>query len=430
MLFSLYPFNHLCLYLPAKRLPECCVNIVLMALPLAGFLLKQVRTEGLMDDRSGTQTGTYRFSALLTVRHDNNPYYVFYAPLNYKAVYTNIHFVFIACGLLLNFLLAIIYHYINAGSPFLSWSELPGFYTQGWPIMLQTFVILYLVYYTIRYFNKKYSADPNGFERFLREIAFVTVIGLCIMEAFRWVFITYMVVPEEDMVFLERKLKMILTIDISFLIVVYAFMTSLRIFRYLQLKNMEVARWQREYTQSQFETIKNQLNPHFLFNSLNALSSLVYVDADLSEKFIEKLSRSYRYLLEQREKQTVPLAQELDFLHSFLFLLEQRFGKKLQVAVEEMQGANCSLPPHTLLIVMEHLLQNNTMSFARPLRISLGKEDAVVFIRYSYQPKTGGEEKSAQFNYLQEQFRYLMEKEISLSIKDDVAMVNIPLLTA
>ena len=357
------------------------------------------------------------------------PYCLFYGPLIRKAFYTNIHFLFITGGMLLNMLLVVVYSYINNGSPFFPLSEFRGFYTQGWPIMLQTFVVLYLLYYTIRFFNKKYRDNPNGFERFLREILFVTVIGFCIMEAFRSIFITYMVVPEDDMEFLERRLKMILTIDITFLIVVYAFMTSFRIFRYLQQKNLEVARWQREYIQSQFEAVKNQLNPHFLFNSLNALSSLVYVDADLSEKFIETLSRSYRYLLEQRDKQTVPLEQELLFLHQFLFLLEQRFGKKAGVTVDNLDSSGFTVPPHTLLIVMEHILQNNTMSNAKPLRISVTKEGAFLCLRYPFQPKAGTEEKSPQFNYLQEQFRYLKAVEITISVNDGTALINIPLLT-
>ncbi|WP_121353880.1 sensor histidine kinase [Flavisolibacter nicotianae] len=346
-----------------------------------------------------------------------------------RAFYTNIHFLFVTGGLLLNFLLMVMYSYINNGHAFFPLYAFRDFYSQGWPIMLQTFVVLYLLYYSIRYFNKKYQHNPNGFERFLREILFVLLIGFCIMEFFRWIFITYMVYPEDDMNFLQRKLKMILTIDITFLIVVYAFMTSFRIFRYLQLQNIEVARWQRQYTQSQFEAVKNQLNPHFLFNSLNALSSLVYVDADLAEQFIEKLSRSYRYLLEQRDKQTVPLEQELAFLQSFLFLTEQRFGKKLQVQVANMETDRYTVPPHTLLIVMEQVLQNNTMSAARPLRMALSQEEGTLQIRYSNQPKAATEEQSPQFRYLQEQFHFL-NKEISVATEGQVVRMTIPLLPA
>ena len=345
-----------------------------------------------------------------------------------KAFYTNIHLQILAGGLLLNFLLAIMYRYINAGSPFLSWRELPGFYTQGWPIMLQTFVILYVVHFTIRYFNNKYQSNPNGFARFLRELLVVLVLGFALMESFRWVFVTYMVVPEEDTAFLDRKLKMILTIDITFLIVVYAFMTSFGIFRYLQRKNIEVARWQREYLQTQFEAMKNQLNPHFLFNSLSALSALVYVDANLAESFIEKLSRSYRYLLEQRDKQTVSLEQELQFLDSFVFLTGQRFVKKLQVMVEPMDASGYALPPHSLMIVMEYILETTSMSAAKPLRVTISKGDAALIVTYSRQPKKERGD-GTQFERLQQQFVQTLRKQIRLTETGEHFQMRIPLQT-
>ena len=332
--------------------------------------------------------------------------------------------------MLLNFLLAIVYRYINIGTPFIHWSELPGFYTQGWPIMVQTFVILYLVYFSIRHFSRRYKENPNGVERFVREILFILLAGFAIMEFFRWVFVTYMVVPEDDMAFLDRKLKMILMIDITFLIVIYAFMTSFRIFRFLQLKNLEVVKWQREYTQSQFEAMKNQLNPHFLFNSLNALSSLVYVNADLAETFIEKLSRSYRYLLEQRDKTTVPLEQELQFLDSFLFLVEQRFGNKLQVKLEEIDANHCYVPPHTLMILLEYIIQTNSMSVASPLRLLLKRQDDVLILQYDEQLKPGNipEEAGSQLHKLKDEFQYLLGKPLHKQHEGKAVTVTIPLL--
>jgi two-component system, LytTR family, sensor kinase len=223
---------------------------------------------------------------------------------------------------------------------------------------------------------------------------------------------------------------MILMIDITFLIVIYSFMTSFRIFRYLQLKNLEVVKWQREYTQSQFEAMKNQLNPHFLFNSLNALSSLVYVNADLAETFIEKLSRSYRYLLEQRDKTTVPLSQELQFLNSFLFLIEQRFGNKLQVQLQEIQAANFYLPPHTLMILLEYIIQTNSMSAANPLVLILKEKEESMVLTYQEQLKPGNapEEADSQLSRLKDEFQYLLGKPLVKSNEGNQATVTIPLL--
>lgn len=353
---------------------------------------------------------------------------LFYGSLRKAAIYTNIHVIFITGGILLNFLLAIVYQYINAGRPFLTLQDLPGFYTQGWPIMLQTFVLLYVVYFCIRYFTKRFKEHPNGSRRFFYEIPVVLLLGFSISQLFYWIFVNFMVVPEEDMAFLQRKLKMILMIDLAFLIVVYASMTAFRIFRYLQQKNVELARWQREYTQSQFEAMKNQLNPHFLFNSLNALSSLVYADADLAESFIGKLSRSYRYLLEQRDRTTVELKHELNFLDNYRFLLEQRYGKKLSLEVDNMNVEQCYLPPHSLMIILDHIMETNIMSVAKPLQVKIYRKDDRLFLEYNAQPKTGLQDTNdARINRLKEEFEVVSNRSLNILEEKSIAKIAIPL---
>ncbi|WP_132052160.1 sensor histidine kinase [Pseudocnuella soli] len=345
-----------------------------------------------------------------------------------RPFYNNTHFLLIASGFVVNTLLAVVYRYINSGSPFVRFEEWSGFYGQGWPIMAQTFVVLYFVYYSIRYFNKKYSAAPNSFSRFLNEILFVLLVGFAIMQAFYWVFITYQVVPEEDMQFLDRKLKMILTIDVTLLIVIYAFMTSFRIFRYLQQKNLELLQWQKEYAQTQFETVKNKLNPHFLFNSLNALSSLVWVDADKAEIFIEKLSRSYRYLLEHKEKTLVPLADELQFLQSFLYLMQERFGNKLQVMLPTMDAGEKLLLPHSLMIVFDYLLAQNKMSAAAPLHVTVAQDATALLISYNPQPKEDSNTQAAeQLVRLQEQYNLQGKPMVLQQLGNGQATIQLPL---
>jgi LytS/YehU family sensor histidine kinase len=251
------------------------------------------------------------------------------------------------------------------------------------------------------------------------------------MEVFHWIFVTYMVVPEEDAAFLQRKLKMIQTIDVTFLIVIYAFMTSFRIFQYLQQKQLELLQWQREYAQTQFETVKNQLNPHFLFNSLNALSSLVYVDAGAAETFIEKLSKSYRYLLEQKDKQTVPLKEELQFLDSFLYLVQQRFGKKLQVQYGNVTAGNYQVAPHSLMIVFDYILATNGMSNAKPLVINIVLQNDTLHITYNRQPKGSTNEQAVeQLKRLQEQYTYITHSPLTVDETPESGAIHLPLLPA
>ena len=351
---------------------------------------------------------------------------LFYTIVLKQPFFKSIHFIFIAGGLILNLLLAAIYFYINSGG-IVTPADLPGYYTQGWPIVLQTIVIIYFVHYSIQYFNKRYKEEPNNFQRFLREVIFVMLVGFCIMEVFRWIFIRYMVVPEADMSFLEKKLRQIQLIDLTFLILIYAFMTSFRIFQFLQEKQLEVLKWKREYTQSQFETVKNQLNPHFLFNSLSTLASLVYVDADRAESFIQKLSKTYRYLLEQRDKPIVPLQQEYEFVQSYAFLLEQRFGRKVQIEIGPMKSKGLSLPPHTMMILLEYIIHSNAMSAGRPVHIQLQQENDTLVLDYNAQPKatiTGNIQE--QVAHLEEEYTFLSDRKLYLN--NEVGKVIIPLV--
>lgn len=251
--------------------------------------------------------------------------------------------------------------------------------------------------------------------------------GFVVMECFHWVFVTYMVVPESDMDFLQRRLKMILAIDIAFLIVIYAFMTSFRTFRYLQKKNLELLQWQREYAQSQFETAKNQLNPHFLFNSLHALSSLVWIDADKAERFIEKLSRSYRYLLEGRGRELVPLKEELQFHSNLQYLLQERFGDKLQFRQQQPMDSAGMLPPHSMMIVMDYLLANNSMSHAQPLVVEIKNISQHLEIHYSRRPKENSNPQTIeQLQRLQEQYA-AQGKPMQIQNINEKALIRLPI---
>ncbi len=104
--------------------------------------------------------------------------------------------------------------------------------------------------------------------------------------------------------------------------------------RELTMANTQLLKVQKENLQSQFEVLKQQVNPHFLFNSLNVLSSLIKIDPDLAESFTERLSKVYRYVLENKEKDLVSLSTELEFLNAYLFLLEIRFMNKIVIEIK------------------------------------------------------------------------------------------------
>ncbi len=129
---------------------------------------------------------------------------------------------------------------------------------------------------------------------------------------------------------------------------------------------------QKENLQSQFDVLKQQVNPHFLFNSLNVLTSLIKLEPDLAEKFSEQLSKVYRYVLENKDNELVDLQTELNFLDAYIFLLDIRFVGKLQVNINIPEARrNDKIIPLAMQLLIENAIKHNTMSKSDPLVIDI-----------------------------------------------------------
>ncbi|MFO7621830.1 MAG: PAS domain S-box protein [Bacteroidales bacterium] len=136
--------------------------------------------------------------------------------------------------------------------------------------------------------------------------------------------------------------------------------------------NTQLLKVQKENLQSQFEVLKQQVNPHFLFNSLNVLTSLIKIDPDLAESFTERLSKVYRYVLENKEKDLVSLSTELEFLNAYLFLLEIRFMNKIDIDINiDKSYYDFQILPIAIQLLIENAIKHNTFSKVKPLKIEL-----------------------------------------------------------
>jgi sensor histidine kinase YesM len=142
--------------------------------------------------------------------------------------------------------------------------------------------------------------------------------------------------------------------------------------RELTNANTQLLKLQKENLQSQFEVLKQQVNPHFLFNSLNVLSSLIKIDPDLAESFTENLSKVYRYVLENKEKDLVALKTELDFIRAYLFLIDIRFMHKIEVMINiDEKYHSYLILPVAMQLVIENAIKHNTFSKNEPLKIEI-----------------------------------------------------------
>ncbi|MFO7613706.1 MAG: histidine kinase [Bacteroidales bacterium] len=191
----------------------------------------------------------------------------------------------------------------------------------------------------------------------------------------------------------------------------------------------EMERFRKESAEYQFEMLKLQLNPHFLFNSLNTLSSLIYEDAGKAASFIRKLSDVYRYVLDNRNKELVTLQEEEDFISSFTFLLQIRFRDMIHFNFEISQAARIKrLAPMTLQLLVENAVKHNVVSMKKPLTIVIFANEDYLTVSNNLQVKgkTGGT--GVGLKNIASRYAFLTDREVVIEKDDRHFTVKVPLI--
>ena len=196
--------------------------------------------------------------------------------------------------------------------------------------------------------------------------------------------------------------------------------------------SLDTERIKREQMSTKYESLKNQVNPHFLFNSLNALTNLVYEDQDMAADFIRKLSKVYRYVLDNQSKEVVPLETELSFVKSYLFLQKIRFDDKLKINIDIAGYEQQMIPPIALQMLMENAIKHNTIAEEEPLTINIFVENGeTLVVKNNLQKKNIPIEESAGVGLKNITARYEFLSEIKVEIQETTTefIVKLPLLS-
>ena len=179
----------------------------------------------------------------------------------------------------------------------------------------------------------------------------------------------------------------------------------------------------------QYETLKNQVNPHFLFNSLNTLSSLVYKDPKLSDEFIKKLADIYRYILENSGRDMIELRSEIQFIRDFFYLQKIRDNGKIEMKIEIEDMEEFRILPISLQLLVENALKHNAATSEKSLNISICIEDDSIIITNNLQPKLNIEKSSKiGLKNLAERVKLMSGKEIEIVESRDQYKVRVPLI--
>jgi uncharacterized membrane-anchored protein YhcB (DUF1043 family) len=185
----------------------------------------------------------------------------------------------------------------------------------------------------------------------------------------------------------------------------------------------------RQKVQSQFETLRNQVNPHFLFNSFNTLISTIEQDPEEAVNYVERLSDYFRVVLEQRDKDVITLKEELELVENYLFLQQKRFGKNLVYNIQIKDPSLKSLvPPMTIQILIENAIKHNIISKQRPFLIEIVEENGHLLIRNNLQPKLLKEPSTGiGLENIKNRYRILFDCSIIIRETAEMFIVELPI---
>jgi sensor histidine kinase YesM len=297
---------------------------------------------------------------------------------------------------------------------------------------LHTVLLTYLVFESLliinRQINKKHSWDQDPYQRFYYQLMLNSSFAIAIVFIFRWI---YRYITNDQSYVVGRDE---LTIMLFVFIIILGFVITELVYFLLhkwRFSLAELEKFKKENAEYKFELLQSQLNPHFLFNSLNTLSALVYENQDNAGLFIRKLSDVYRYILDHRDSDLVSLKTELSFADSFILLMKLRFEDNLfvEVQVNDKETEFYQLAPLSLQLLLENAFKHNVISKKKPLHIHISLEEDYIVVKNNKQPKLS-QEKSHQMGLknLSSRYQFLTEKEVVIEETDEVFKVKLPLI--
>ncbi|WP_324720892.1 sensor histidine kinase [Salinimicrobium sp. HB62] len=255
------------------------------------------------------------------------------------------------------------------------------------------------------------------------------VIVVTIFLTFLLNFLPLLFVLGEE-IFVPVRVRTAVMVSVVVSLFFYYFVERERTKKELQQEMLNSARLQKENFEAQLEGLKSQINPHFLFNSLNVLGSLIQQDKKKALTFKNKLADLYRSLLKHGEQQLIPLDQELETARSYIYLLKTRFGNSI-VFEEEIspQPPGLLVPPGALQMLLENAIKHNGSTKKKPLFVKIFTEENYLVVQNNLQPrkehiystKTG-------LKNISSRYRYLSSEEVKIDKTKEKFIVKLPLL--
>lgn len=194
---------------------------------------------------------------------------------------------------------------------------------------------------------------------------------------------------------------------------------------------IKMEKMKRENMKAQYLVLKSQLDPHFLFNSLSVLTSIIHTDINLAEEFILRLSKTLRYVIEKKELTLVPLKEEIRFVDDYFFLIRNRFenGIIFENSIEKSIIEESYIPPASLQLLIENAVKHNKFSFDEPLQIKLFNDKNQIIIINNINVRDDQMNSTNQgLQNLTQRFSYFSDSAVNIALDENNFIVSMPIL--
>ncbi|WP_228431932.1 sensor histidine kinase [Chryseobacterium shigense] len=283
---------------------------------------------------------------------------------------------------------------------------------------------LFIWYYNL-YSLPRFSVPGNSRNQLTKKLVISLISGTVFMAIlvalYHLIFSHYQFLP----MFLMYQFRGILINLTVFLLIHFIYQS----YDTQQVK-LQLEKIKTDNLNAQYELLKQQVNPHFLFNSLNTLKSMIDVQDSQASDFVVKLSNFYRFSLESRRENVVPLEKEIAILEAYTFLLKSRFEDGFQIEISISDKTRMSLiPPFTLQFLIENGIKHNIVSLKRPIHITIFEEDHQLVIQNNIQPKRNVEQSSGiGLDNIKGRYSHLTDQPVKVIHNKDFFIVKLPLV--
>lgn len=275
------------------------------------------------------------------------------------------------------------------------------------------------------FFMKLFARSKWRWNLYIQIVSILIVSGISI---FLWMFIAEKFLGEDNI--LKHPITQVVLI-VGWLIVIIHLLVSIisNLVREWMQNRREIAELKQAKLLSDYNSLKDRLNPHFLFNNLSVLKSLIRYNQDSAETFTQNFTNVYRYLLKSHEEKTVALQEELKFVNSYIALHKERIGEALNVTIHiEDEALQKSVPPMSLQLLVENAIKHNIANAQNPLSIEIFSSNNQLVVKNNLNKKDSTYSTNTGLQNLKNQYLLIANEEVGIMENENYFSVSLPLI--